>query len=639
VEKHTIGINLRRFFLHCCGILAFFSLTVLIRFPALVNSDYIFDYDSAFMATAILNLIGGGDFFFNYEGANYHGIIGGLTAIPFMHFLGVGSLAFGLPGSLYYSLYVWSSFLLARKIIPGAAFFVVLLMLFPPPDILGITLRNYTHTEICFLGNIIFLLFIHAKTKVDYRVASVFFLGFVMGLSVYWYTFSVLYLSSVLVFFIVTYDRWKDWRSLISFQTFFGFFKTLTSKRDVLVRILDSVMVFFCVAIIFSYMFGGFGLDIGGHSIFQINNLHKPVFQLLILFLVRLMIRHDDSVDIWNLVNRWTQSINIENKRIAGFGILGFLIGLLPRIIPIVTGDIKRGGAGFDMDFMPVKLLNHFWTLMAYTIPDFLGIRKPLLEWLNVGFPFSNAFIPGLISLVVIGLILYSIISIIILKKEDLFRVFRFAPVAFDPILILFVFVALLFISLVVTQNGPLVRYLYPLFGCIAIWVALALDKYRRVSKAGCAFFLFIWIGFYMTTTYKAFESEGFIKGTSVIRLPKYPLVHVIEFLKLKDIRIVYASYFFSSQLTFLSKGDVVGTEYNEPPFRGKNQRIKSAKEARFAVLLNEKEKKNIVLFKQHLSEGGIKYQVDSIKDFRVLWDFRGDGDVINGLRSLAGPF
>ena len=58
--NRTIGINLRRFFLHCCGILAFFSLTVLIRFPALVNSDYLFDHDSAFMAAAILNLIGGG---------------------------------------------------------------------------------------------------------------------------------------------------------------------------------------------------------------------------------------------------------------------------------------------------------------------------------------------------------------------------------------------------------------------------------------------------------------------------------------------------------------------------------------------------------------------------------------------------
>ena len=175
--NHTIGINLRRFFLHCCGILAFFSLTVLIRFPALVNPDYLFDHGSAFMAAAILNLIGGGEFFFNYEGVNYHGIIGGLTAIPFMHFLGVGSLAFVLPGSLYYSLYVWSSFLLARKIVPGAAFFVVMLMLFPPPGILSITLKNYTHTEICFLGNVIFLLFIHAKTKVDYRVGSVFFLG------------------------------------------------------------------------------------------------------------------------------------------------------------------------------------------------------------------------------------------------------------------------------------------------------------------------------------------------------------------------------------------------------------------------------------------------------------------------------
>ena len=398
-------------------------------------------------------------------------------------------------------------------------------------------------------------------------------------------------------------------------------------------------MVVFCMGIIFSYVFGGFGIDIGGHSILQTNELHKPVFQLLIILLVRLMIRHDDVVGIWNLVNRWIQYTNTENRRIAGFGILGFLIGLLPRIIPIVIGDIKRGGAGFDIDFMPVKLLSHFWTLMVKTIPEFLGIRKPLLEWFDVGFSFSNAFITGLLSLAVIGLILYSIVSIINLKKEDLFRVFRLAPVAFDPILILFVFVALLFISLVVTQHGPLARYLYPLFGFIAIWVALALDKFRRISKTGCAFFLFVWIGFYMTTTYKMFENAGFIQGTSVVRLPKHRLVSVIEFLKLKDIRVVYANNAFSSKLTFLSQGDVVGTEYNEPPYRGKKQRVESAKEVRFAVLLDGDNNEDHTLFEQYLSEGGVQYQVESIKNLRVLWEFRGDGDVVDGLRSIAGPF
>ena len=637
--NRTIADNLRQVFLHCCGILVLFALTVLVRFPVLVNSDYFSDYDTAFMAAAILGLMDGGGIFFNYEGVNYHGIIGGLTAIPFMQLLGVGSLAFGLPGSLYYSLYVWSSFLLARKIVPGGAFFVVLLMLFPPPIVFDITLRNYTHTEICFLGNIIFLLFIRAKVEIKNRVGIVFFLGVAMGLSVYWYTFSILHIFSVLVFFMFTHDRWGNWRSSISFQVFFGLFKTLASRRHVLARILDVTMVFFFVGIIFSYVFGGFGLDIGGHSILQINNLHKPVFQLLILLLVRLIIRRDDVVEIWNSVNRWTQSINTENRRIAGFGTLGFLIGLSPRIIPIVTGDIKRGGTGFDMDFLPARLINHFWSLMVEAIPEFLGIRQPLLEWLDVGFSSSSALIFGSLALVVLGLVLYSLISIIVLKKEDLLRIFKFAPVAFDPILILFVFVVLLFASLVITQHGPLARYLYPLFGVMAIWVAFVLNKFRRISKIGCAFFLFAWIGFYMATTYKIFEDSGVVRGASIVQLPKHPLVSVTEFLKLKDIKIVYTNYFYSSNLTLFSQGDVVGTEYNEPPYRGKKQREKSAEEATFAVLLDGNNKEDVMLFQQYLSEGGIKYQVESIKNYRVLWGFRGDGDVIDGLRSIAGPF
>ena len=116
-------------------------------------------------------------------------------------------------------------------------------------------------------------------------------------------------------------------------------------------------------------------------------------------------------------------------------------------------------------------------------------------------------------------------------------------------------------------------------------------------------------------------------------------LVPVIEFLKLKDIRVVYASNAFSSKLTFLSQGDVVGTEYNEPPYRGKKQRVESAKEVRFAVLLDGDNNKDLTLFEQYLSEGGVQYQVESIRNFRVLWEFRGDGDVVDGLRSIAGPF
>ena len=248
---YTFGDKMKQVFLHCCGILAIFAFTVLVRFPALVNADYFLTHDESFMAAAILELMNGAPIFFNYEGANYHGIIGGLTAIPFMQLLGTGALAFKLPGSLYYALYVWSSFLLAKKIAPRAAFLVVLLMSFPSPIIFDITLSNYPHTEIAFIGNIIFFLFICARTEDRNIVGSAFFLGAVMGLAIYWYTYSVLYVFTVLIVFMLTHERWESLRSFMSFRNFLGLFKNLAPKRYVLARVLDVIIIFFCVGIIF----------------------------------------------------------------------------------------------------------------------------------------------------------------------------------------------------------------------------------------------------------------------------------------------------------------------------------------------------------------------------------------------------
>ena len=640
---YTFGDKMKQIFLHCCGILAIFAFTVLVRFPVLANADYFLDHDTSFMAAAILELMNGGAIFFNYEEVNYHGIVGGLTAIPFMQFLGTGALAFNLPGSLYYALYVWSSFLLTRKIaayhVPfhqtnRAAFFVVLLMLFPPPLILNITVRNYTHTEIAFIGNIIFFLFICARTEGRNSVGSVFFLGAVMGLAIYWYTYSVLHVFTVLILLMLTHERWKSLRSFVSFQNFFGLFKNLATKRYVLARVLDVIVVFFGVGIIFSYIFGGFGIDIAGYSIFQINKLHKPVFQLVTLLVVRLMVRHDDAASIWKSVSRWVRSLKPEVRRIAGFGTLGLLIGLAPRIIPIAMGDIKRGGQGFDVDFMPAKLATHFWSLVTKSLPEVLGIRQPLLEWFSVGFSQPIPVLTGVLSLVVFGMMLWSVISLVISRKEDLIRILRFAPISFHPILVLVIFSVLLLASVIVTQHGPVTRYLYPMFGILAIGVAVILDKFRRISQVGFVVLTLAWIGFYMITTHKILRESEVISGASVVRLAEHPLVSAIDFLKSKNIRVVYTSRYFSTNLTFLSQGEVIGTEYSKTA-RGKKQQARSAKETRFAVLLHEHVKEDLMTIQQYLLENGIDYQARLIRPYRVFWDFKGEGKVVDGLRSI----
>ena len=627
-----IPVNrMNRVVIYCFGILGIFVVSILIRLPALVNAEHFFFSDEAFMAVAILELMNGSPIFFNYEGVTYHGVLGGITAIPFMKILGVGPLAYALPATLYYSLYVWSTYLLAKVIVPRMAFLVLILMIVPAPAVLSITLNNWPHIETAFLGNIIFLLFIYIKTNDRKSVSGVFFLFLFMGFSIYNYTYSVLHIFSVLILYILCHEQWKKIRPSLSFSGFINSFNNLATKSQVLVRAIDVVIVCFFIGVIFSYVFGGFGLDIAGYSILQINELHKPVFQLAALIVARLIIRRDDVVFVLQSFDKIKQSANPNFWRFAKFGIFGFLIGLSPRIIPIVTGDIKRGGTGFDMDFSPIKLIEHFWTLIVETLPQILGVRQPIYNWFEVGFFQSIHLVTGVFALIIFGVILWSTWIFLASIKAELIRIIKLYPINFHPKLILLIFAALLFISLVLTQHGPAgTRYLLPMVGFFVIWVAIALEKLKRVTIVGFYFLIVVWIGFYASTTLNIYKP--FIRGMEIIRLPPHPLISVIDFLKLKDTRVVYTNYGYSSILTFLSKGSVVGTEYSSNA-RGKIQRSRSSKEEQFAVLLDKGPALSI--FQQYLLDRKIEYQTEHIENFHVLWDFKGESDSVNGLRSL----
>jgi hypothetical protein len=434
-----------------------------------------------------------------------------------------------------------------------------------------------------------------------------------------------------LILFILSHEQWEKTRPSLSLRRFISSFKNLPTKSQVLVRAIDVVIVCFCFGIIFAYIFGGFGLDIAGYSILQINNLHKPVIQLAALMVVRLIIRCDDVVCILQSFDKRRRSVNPDFWRFARFGIFGFLIGLSPRIIPIVTGDIKRGGAGFDMDFSPIKLIDHLLMLILERIPQVVGVHRPFYDWFEVGFSQLISFVTGFFALIVFGLILWSTWTFLASRKTELIRIIKLYPIHFHPKLILLVFTALLFVSLVLTQHGPGAnRSLLPMIGVLVIWIAIALEKVKRITIVGFYFFIVVWIGFYASTTLNSYKP--FIRGMEIIRLPPHPLLSVIDFLKLKDTRVVYANYGNSSSLTFLSKGSVIGTDYSLNA-RGKKQQSRSSKEEQFAVLLDKGPA--LSKFQRYLLDRKIGYQTELIENFHVLWDFKGESDSVNGLRLL----
>ena len=150
---------------------------------------------------------------------------------------------------------------------------------------------------------------------------------------------------------------------------------------------------FFIFAIVFSYIFGGFAIDIGNVSIFQIKNFHKPVIQLLGIVLLRITVYRKDLIHLSGRVKQlfMSKKIPTRTKHLFCVGATGFFLGLLPRIISILTGETSRGGQGFDVDLLPTELVSHFWDMISRSAPILFGLDRFLN--LATDFNFSYAII------------------------------------------------------------------------------------------------------------------------------------------------------------------------------------------------------------------------------------------------------
>ena len=117
------------FIRHLALITAIFLVSILIRYPLLINSDHLFTSDDGMMANTILRLLAGDPIVFYYDSVKYMGLTFGLASVPFMWILGIKTVAYQLPATLFYSLYVWTNYLLAKFLAPRTAPLLLVLML------------------------------------------------------------------------------------------------------------------------------------------------------------------------------------------------------------------------------------------------------------------------------------------------------------------------------------------------------------------------------------------------------------------------------------------------------------------------------------------------------------------------------
>jgi hypothetical protein len=617
---------------HFIPITLIFAAAVLIRYPIFFNSDHFFTADEGLMVNTIMNMLEGGSIVFYYDYARYFGLTGGMLAVPFMWVLGFNTMAFNLPATLFFSLYLWTLYLIAREIIPGMALLVLMLLLVSPPFVTEMTTHNWPHIASAFLGNLIFLLFIKFKSSEKNRGVIIFFLFFSMGLAIYTYTFSLIYISVVALLHALSYSQWNDLRQRFGLASLVGWFKGQKTRRETFVQILDVLIVLFLMVIIFSYVFGGFGLDIAGVSIFQVNNFHKPVFQMLAILILRILIYRKDLVFYLAGIKTFiSEEMPREARVFVGLGGAGFLLGLSPRIASILIGETSRGGQGFDVDFNPLKLIAHLWDVIVRALPKLFSLDSSFQGWnsSSIGSPIN---MQGVMAIPLLLLLFFSVVSFCSSRWGTLKDILILKWVKFDQGNIYLLLPFLTCLANVLVQNGSEPRYLFPMFGTIVLWVGVFVDKFRGKFKGLPTLVLAVWVGFYSMATYKSYKDQGIINDFEIVKFERLEVYDLVEFLESKAIEAAYSTYFVSQVGTFLSKGKINISEYSNNP-AGKAQKRRSLKSSKFAIVAQSKE---IAIYNKYLLDKKIEFKAEEIGGYIIYWNFSGDPGEIEQLRSLV---
>ena len=630
--------NLKTSILTVVGGLSIFFVLVLLRLPVFVNSDTFLTTDEAHHAYQIVELMRGGPLFYYFYDTSYQGIFYGLTAIPFFWIFGVGTLAYKLPETLFYSLYILSSYWLARKIQPRAALMVVLLMIFSSPAIWWLTNLNYGLGLICLLGNLVFLTFFKVKETEGSKAFYVFLLGFFAGFAIYTFTYSIVYIGSTVILFALSSDYFLDVRAKFSRKNIVSWFVEKKGTRQKIIKIIDVVILFFILVVLFSYVFGGFGIDIAGISVLQSNALHKPVGQLLVVVVLRVLLYRKDIKEKFGLLKNFIFLLKPLIKRNIAFGFLGFAIGISPRILSIFSGEVTRGGQGFDVDFVPTNLVYHFWQLITHHLPNVLGLHAPIVQLFDYEMK-SFYLLNGFSIAIIIFLIGRAAILFITTRWEDIKNIFRLKALVFSPVQFFLVLPILICAAVIVSQGPPATRYLFPLHGVVSIWIAIYLEKIRHESRIFFAVALVVWCVFSAVGIYQTYVASGIVRDFSIVEKPnRYS--KVLEFCKEHKILHAYSGYGLSAIGTFLSKGDVQIAEYTKDVWGG---RIKErlAKEDDFAIVIGRNES-HLKTYQKYLDENLHSYSKNIVKGenstndvYYIFSNFQGEVGAIDRLRSL----
>ena len=184
----------------------------------------------------------------------------------------------------------------------------------------------------------------------------------------------------------------------------------------------------------------------------------------------------------------------------------------------------------------------------------------------------------------------------------------------------------------IIVQNGPQPRYLFPLFGIATLWIGIFADKIKTNYKWFPGIILIIWISFYSFTNYYNYQDEGIIKENKVVKLEKNFIHDLVEFLNKKQITVAYSDQTISQIGFYFSGGKININEFSSEPVFNLKKREKSFTNPNFAIIAA---RDHADTYLDYLTEKDIKHKTAIISGYKIFWDFSGNINEVNKLRSL----
>jgi len=642
-QEGRTGIFYKPFFRQAFLLIMIWAVLLVLRVPILANANLYLDADEGFMATHMVESIKSGNFSLYFERVRYTGNFNAYLVLPFFLIMGFTALAFKLPAVLCYGLYVWTFYLLAKRYRKDIALTVAIFMVFCPPAILDLSTRNIIQILIGIFGNVLFLL-ADQILKNQRSNSKIFLLGLVVGFTIYVYSYSVIYVTTVLIILLLASPSWDSWRGNSSLVSFLNPFKNCNNIQQIILRVVDIVMGVIFLGIFsflfFKYIWGGIIFEaqppLTKLLVFFLipNNITTPlllIYPVFIIVRIYLYRKKHTKLSSKDLKLTLKSDKNIFFKKVC-FVLAGFLIGFCPNIVGTLDGQIS-GHPGFEVKLSLSHMFAKFMDMWV-TISSLIGLKKPYIDFDSFDFSgptmFLRVFLASFIGL--LGIV--SFVHLIYSQRDKLKRVFQLKQTDHNLPLILLLLFLVIALAVSFYLKSSTIRHLLPMYGILCFCAAIFIHTINK--RIGGNRFLktcsFLWILFYMIETHIFYTENQVIKGVHVEQRESN-LEPLIRHLRSDNIKLVYSNYGVTHAAHFIGLGNPEFVEYHAGTVRELVRKKRAEVKSDFAfvfVNLND-----IKVFEKIIQNYRISCEVESFGRFVIYKNFEGSPNHLQAIKKL----